>query len=127
MSDQEVRAADGIDEVDGTTPIAAFSTTADGGHEVDAASVVRIEHDLQVSWSGVHGCCSDDRPQREVTSSFNRWVGEQIAAHPGMAHLGSGHGGGEARCSSSNSGWPDNRRSCRGGVIVKAFIEFAPR
>lgn len=94
------------------------------GDKAAASDVIRIEHTLHVTWSGVSGCCSGGRPQREVTKDFQQWVGQQITANPGKPYLRSGHGGGTARCRSSQAPWPDNSRSCSGSASVVAFIEF---
>lgn len=128
MSDLEVNAVEEMDEIDGGASIDPVSTGQDAASAgIDPASVLRIEDDVVARWSGVSGCCSGDRPQRELTAQYDQWVGQQIKAHPDMVHLRSGHGGGEARCRSSREPWPSNRRSCGGSVTVKAFIEFAPR
>lgn len=86
---------------------------------------VRIEEALHASWSGVRGCCADGTPQSQVNGVFARWRADQIASHVNQRYLGSGHGGGTAKCSSSGGGgWPNPPASCRGSASVQAWIEF---
>lgn len=92
--------------------------------EIDKNSVLRIEKDLNVGWSGVKNCCRQDRVQREVDGAYLRWRNDLIAEHVNQRYLGSGHGGGQARCSSSGGGPFGQARSCRGSATIKAWIEF---
>jgi hypothetical protein len=86
--------------------------------------VLRVEEDVYASWSGVSGCCSGDTAQRNVNAAFARWVQEKLYQYRHLRYTKYGHGGGTARCTTSTSPWPDNRRSCRGSATVKGYIEF---
>lgn len=88
------------------------------------AEVLRIEEDVYASWSGVRGCCSGDTPNNNVRAAFTKWVQKKLYDYRDLRYIDYGHGGGTAHCSTSNSGWPENRTSCRGSATVKAYIEF---
>ena len=109
--------------------LAAFSERAEGSHEksMPPADLLRVEEDLPMSWSGVSSCCDRERIDNECKAQFDSWLGRQVSGHPGHQMVNYGHGGGSVRCSQSNSGWPDNRRSCRAGVTVRAFAEFVEK
>lgn len=91
------------------------------------ADVLRIEEDVYASWSGVSGCCSGDTPNKNVNVEFTKWVKDKIFQYRDLRYIRYGHGGVTARCVTSSSGFPDNRRSCRGSAKVKAYIEFEKR
>jgi hypothetical protein len=91
------------------------------------ADVLRIEEDVYASWSGVSGCCDGDTPSNNVNAAFTKWVKDKIFQYRDLRYLRYGQGGGTARCRTSSSGFPDNRRSCRGSATVKAYIEFEKR
>lgn len=87
-----------------------------------ASGILRIEEKIGIVWKGVKGCCSGNRPQKEVTARFKEWVGQKMLQHASLRYLGSGHGGGSARC--SQSGGMGQARRCRGSISVTAYVEF---
>lgn len=89
------------------------------------SDLLRIEAKVSARWSGVRSCCGDGTPDKQIDKAFQKWVKDQLYQHRDKKFVKYGHGGGNARCSSSKSGFPDNKRSCRGSGVVDAYIEFA--
>lgn len=88
-----------------------------------SGEILRIEERIGRGWSGVRNCGSD-RMSNELTSAMRAWVGDKLQDHINLKVVKWGHGAGSWSSSNSTSGWPDNRRSCRGSLSVPAYIVF---
>ncbi|MGV9009695.1 hypothetical protein [Brevundimonas sp.] len=85
--------------------------------------VLRVQELIGASWSGVRNCGSD-RMDNELRSAMRSWVGDRLQDHVNLKVVKWGHDAGSWSSSNSTSGWPDNRRSCRGSLRVPAYIVF---
>lgn len=91
---------------------------------VSDLDILRIEEDVYASWKGVNGCCKGETPNNNLNIAITKWVKDKIFEYRDLRYVRYGHGGGTAKCTTSSSGFPDNRRRCRGSITVKAYIEF---
>lgn len=98
------------------------------GAGIPPGSILRVEADLAsraAGWRGVRSCHRPAQARGALNTAFHRWLGEQVAAHPGRRVLR--HGWRAARYTYRNGRdpWPDRRRWCRGRLVsAPAYVEF---
>jgi hypothetical protein len=87
--------------------------------------VLRIEEDRSRGWSGVRGCCDQDTVNANAKACFDEFVKDKIYQYRHMRFIGAGAPPSSAHCSYSGGDW-GSARTCRGGVTLKCWAEFAP-
>jgi hypothetical protein len=103
--------------------LAAFqSEVADAGQKAER-TVLRVEEQLNMLWTGVRGCCAQGRITNEVEAQFRTWLSRQVTRRPDRVVRQYGYEGGRVNCRQSDGGML-GADTCSGSVVVRAFVEF---
>ena len=109
-----------LEPTDGET----FEYEADGVESFQAESKLRIEDELNASWSGVRSCSRQSRAGSKITARLDDWAASKIKEHSKMVYLRHGLIKPVKFSYRNRRDW-DGERSCRGWSNFRVYIEFA--